>query len=124
MPLIALCFSIALAGLAGIPLLAGFVGKWMIFSAALVTGDLFSIICLAIFLTSTVISLGGYLPVLIKQYYRSSNTEEVFNNPEPVRVSRWLSIPITLLSLLVVIIGVYPSPWINLVIYVIRWMLI
>ncbi len=125
MPLIALCFSIALAGLAGIPLLAGFAGKWMIFSAALVTGDLFSIICLVIFLTSTVISLGGYLPVLIKQYFRSSNTVEVFNSPErPVSVSRWLLIPITLLSLLVVIIGVYPSPWINLVNYVIRWMLI
>jgi len=111
--------------LAGIPLLAGFAGKWMIFSAALVTGDLFSIICLVIFLTSTVISLGGYLPVLIKQYFRSSNTVEVFNSPErPVSVSRWLLIPITLLSLLVVIIGVYPSPWINLVNYVIRWMLI
>ena len=121
MPWIALCFSIGLAGLAGIPLLAGFTGKWMIFSAALATGDLFSILCLVIFLISTVIGLGGYLPVLVKQYI--SSAEPTLNFPSlNGKVSMWLIIPITLLSFLVISIGVFPTPWIDLVNYVMRWM--
>ncbi|MEA3327978.1 MAG: proton-conducting transporter membrane subunit [Chloroflexota bacterium] len=125
MPLVALCFSIALAGLAGIPLLAGFAGKWMIFSVALATGDLFSIIGLVVFLMSTLISLGGYLPVIVKQYQYSDQLENVFvDQASSLKISRWMLVPVALLALMVVIIGFYPGPWINLVDYVIRWMLI
>lgn len=123
MPWTALSFSTALASLAGIPLLAGFTGKWMIFSVALRTGDLFAGICLAIFLVSTVISLAGYLPLLVKQYLPEGD-----GLPMKVRhgaskgVSAWMLTPVLLLSLLLVGIGLYPEPWIDLVSYVARWM--
>jgi NADH:ubiquinone oxidoreductase subunit 2 (subunit N) len=119
------CFSIALAGLAGIPLLAGFNGKWMIFSTAVTAGDRLSIVGLVIFLLSSVISLGGYLPMIVKIFDTPSE-----NLKEPVfllskkRVSNWLLIPVGVLSFLVVIIGVYPTPWISWVEQVINWMVI
>jgi len=125
MPLTALCLSIALAGLAGIPLLAGFTGKWLIFSAALATGDFFAAVCLAVFLTSTLIGLGGYLPAIVKQYLPiEENVSRAEVSKSAIKVSGWMSVPVSFLSLLVVVIGLYPEPWLNLVAYVIRWMLI
>jgi len=120
MPWTALTFSTALASLAGFPLLAGFTGKWLIFSAALRTGDLFAGICLAVFLVSTVIGLGGYLPMLIKQYLPAKqNLSEVFS---PKGVSAWMLAPVMILALLLIGMGLYPAPWIDLVSYVMRWM--
>lgn len=125
LPLVALSFSIALAGLAGIPLLAGFTGKWLIFSAALVTGDVFSVICLVIFMLSSLIGLGGYLPMIVKQYYQIPDQEVQFDlKDQPVLISNWMLLPVGFLSLMVVVIGVYPTPWVNLVDQVMRWMVI
>ena len=125
MPVPAFCFSIAMAGLAGIPLLAGFTGKWLIFSAALTTGDIFAIVCLTIFLTSTLIGLGGYLPALVKQYLPVRGTDVLFNAESgPIAISKWMLVPVVVLSLLVLAIGVYPAPWINWVEQVMGWMLI
>lgn len=125
MPLTAFCFSVSLAGLAGIPLLAGFTGKWMIFSAALATGDLFSAVCLIVFIISTLIGLGGYLPTLVKQYLPSTGDGKLFDKSEgDPSVSRWMLAPVAFLTFLVMIIGIYPSPWINLVEQVMRWMMI
>ena len=121
----ALCFSVALAGLAGIPLLAGFTGKWLIFTAALATGDIFAIITLVIFLISTLIGLGGYLPTLVRQYLPLTESQlaaKILNNP--VKSPGWMLAPVILLALLVVGIGTYPAPWINLVEQVMKWMLI
>jgi proton-translocating NADH-quinone oxidoreductase chain N len=125
MPLAALTFSIALAGLAGIPLLAGFTGKWLLFSTALLTGDVFAVVCLIIFIVSSVISLGGYLPMIVKQYQPDPDAALSRDQVEqPVQISNWMLIPVGVLSLLVIMIGVFPSPWVNLVNQVMHWMLI
>jgi multicomponent Na+:H+ antiporter subunit D len=124
MPLAALSLSIALAGLAGIPLLAGFNGKWLIFSAALMTADAFALVCLAIFMLSSVISLGGYLPMIIKQYQENPQPTLEFEGLSQPEISKWMLFPVGLLSLVVVLIGVYPSPWISLVNQVMQWMML
>jgi multicomponent Na+:H+ antiporter subunit D len=116
----ALAFSTALGSLAGIPLLAGFTGKWLIFSAALQTGEWFAGLCLAVFLASTVIGLAGYLPLLVKQYLPGEGLAAETVSPESV--SGWMLGPVLLLSLLILGIGLYPAPWIDLVAYVVRWM--
>lgn len=123
MPWTAVTFSTALASLAGIPLLAGFTGKWLVFSAALRTGDLFAGMGLAIFLISTVIGLAGYLPLLVKQYLPGHADQTVHpDGGSPQRVSAWMLAPVLLLSLLILGIGVYPAPWIDLIDYVLTWM--
>jgi NADH-quinone oxidoreductase subunit N len=123
MPFPAVCFSIALAGLAGIPLLAGFNGKWMIFATAITAGDIFAISCLVIFMLSSIISLGGYLPLIVKVFDTSSESSKalLFSSSNR-RISNWLMIPVALLSILVVLMGVYPTPWINWIDQVINWM--
>lgn len=122
-PFPSLYFSVALAGLAGIPLLAGFVGKWMIFSAALSSGDIFSIVTLFVFILSSVIGLGGYLPMIVKIY---QPLDEVVGNfdefKKPLRISKWMSVPVTILSLLVIAMGVYPTPWLSWISQVIGWL--
>ena len=124
-PLPALCFSIALAGLAGIPLLAGFTGKWILFSAALTSADIISTVCLIIFLISSIISLGGYLPMIVRIYQLTPESEKRFREvEESVTISKWMLIPVIILSFVVVMLGVFPAPWINLVNRVMAWMAI
>ncbi len=125
MPVIAHILSIAMAGLAGIPLLAGFTGKWLVFSAALLTADVFAVICLIVFMVSSVISLGGYLPMIIKQYQPPTEPGRLFPGcTTPVKVSKWMLYPAEFLAVMTVVIGIYPSPWVNLVSQVMQWMMV
>jgi len=113
LPIPATYLSISLAGLAGIPLLAGFTGKWLTFTAALATGDVFAIVCLMIFLFSTVVGLGGYLPTIVKIFLASPSSEVEVHKTNKIIVSNWMLIPVSLLTILVVMIGIYPTPWID-----------
>jgi len=125
MPFPAVCFSISLAGLAGIPLLAGFTGKWMIFSTAITAGDSFAIVCLVVFLLSSIISLGGYLPMIVKIFDTISGRKiEPGFSASGQRVSNWLMIPAAVLTIGVILMGIYPTPWINWINQVINWMVI
>jgi NADH:ubiquinone oxidoreductase subunit 2 (subunit N) len=106
-PLVAATFTLALAGLAGIPPLAGFAGKWFILAQILRTGDWVTYAGLAVFLANTVLSLAYYLPMIAT----------LFSSPDPaddtagVRISAWMVIPVVVLGLLVLAIGLWPGPW-------------
>jgi F420H2 dehydrogenase subunit N len=115
--------SLALAGLAGIPPLAGFTGKWMVFSSAINVGDVISILGLGIFLLSTVIGLGGYLPMIARQF-QSQDVEEKSDDKHKRRLqpSLWVIIPVWALSALFIIIGFSPAPWLSLIQWIIKWM--
>ena len=121
MPAQALCFSVGLAGLAGIPLLAGFTGKWLTFSAAIAVNDLLAWVGLAIFLISTVIGLAGYLPVLVRQYQPAPNPTPG-PTPEKVHTSSWMTLPIGVLTVMGIFLGLYPNPWMNLIGTLMEWL--
>ncbi len=122
MSLPAVTASIALAGLAGIPLLAGFNGKWLVFSAVLTSSDPLALVGLALFLLSSVIGLGGYLPMLAVQF-RSSNADRsaMAAAHTQVSISVWMALPLISLAALVVLLGVYPSPWLRLINRIMDW---
>jgi len=122
MSLPAVTGSIALAGLAGIPILAGFNGKWLVFSAVLEISDPTALLGLALFLLSSVISLGGYLPMLAVQF-QPSNGDRSDNTDVPVRdrISIWMALPIAGLVALVVLLGVIPSPWLRVIDWIMNW---
>ena len=109
LPLTGICFTLALAGLVGIPPLAGFVGKWLILTEVVAVADVWVIAGIVLFLVNTLISLGYYLPLMI--HVLSPVREAV---PPPPHISRWMNIPVVLLSVLVVMMGVLPNPWIHL----------
>jgi NADH-quinone oxidoreductase subunit N len=71
-PILALCMSVAMLSLAGIPPLAGFFGKYFLFATAIKDGYLW-LVLVAIF--NSLISLYYYLRVIINMY--SSADDEV-----------------------------------------------
>lgn len=121
-PVATTCFSISLMGLAGIPLLAGFTGKWLAFTAALAAQDLFAVLCLVVFLVSSLISLGGYLPNLINQYQKVDQpfSKDPFSNKKPI--SAWMAAPLFGLAGLVFYLGVFPGAVLSILDYLSLWM--
>lgn len=111
-PLTAGLFCVALAGLAGIPPLAGFLGKWQLVVGALETvsarDTIVVSVALVAFILNNLIALGYYLPLMGRLFVRrGAMTDEV---PHGVAVSPWMSVPTLVLAGLVVICGVWPGP--------------
>ena len=82
MPLVAVAFSLALAGLAGVPPLAGFTGKWFIMMGAMRSSDAFGYVGLAVFLLNSLLALGYYLPLIGTLFTPPSPPELVLSKAE------------------------------------------
>ncbi len=104
-PLLAGCLAIFVLSLAGIPPLAGFFGKFVVFAAALKLGGLGGVAgwlaVLAIFMSA--VALYYYL-LILKQAL-------VVNVPKPARIAVPVDAAIALIAaaLLVILFGVFPS---------------
>jgi NADH-quinone oxidoreductase subunit N len=104
-PLLAGCMSIFILSLAGIPPLAGFFGKFYLFSAALGAGGnhgLLWLVALALF--GSLISLYYYLIVL-----KLILVDETAIQPSVVKVDLLSRVSLTLLALLVLVLGITPE---------------
>jgi F420H2 dehydrogenase subunit N len=117
LPLVGVAFSVALAGLAGVPPLAGFVGKWFILTRALHAPDQWVYLALTLFLTNSLLALGYYLP-LIGTLFTPPDTEaqlaeEGSEKRANVQISPWMALPLVILGALVLVIGLYPGPWLG-----------
>jgi proton-translocating NADH-quinone oxidoreductase chain N len=109
LPVTAVCFVIALAGLAGIPPLAGFVGKWLILTETMTGTDFWTYAGVFIFLANTLIGLGYYLPLIAIMF---SPTHP--DNQSNVRTSRWMQVPVIVLAAVIVIMGLSPNIWLKM----------
>ena len=108
LPLVAIAFGIAIANLTGIPPLAGFVAKWLVLRSSLLALDGLAILAGALFLVNSLLSLGYYLPLITTLFMpvdRRSGT--------PIRVSRWMSVPIVLIAGLLIAMGLLPGQWLE-----------
>ncbi|MCC7209655.1 MAG: NADH dehydrogenase [Anaerolineae bacterium] len=104
-PLLALCLSIALLGLGGLPPLAGFMSKWQIFVGGFGTGDAWIQALMVFAALNSVLSLAYYAP-LVNAMYRHEPSPEV-KDGAPLR---WeLLVPVVILAAAVIILGVAPS---------------
>lgn len=103
-PLLALVLLLSLLSLAGIPPLAGFTGKWILFTAAMEKGHWFLVLWAVL---NSVVSLFYYLTLVRHAYLEKAKT------PSPLR----LSAPVTALCLLfffsLILLGVFPAPLIT-----------
>jgi len=108
LPLVAVTFSVALAGLAGIPPLAGFAAKWFILAESITARDLLAYVGVAFFLINSVLALGYYLPLIVK-LFTVPETEEA----ERLRISPWMGVPLLALGALALAIGLQPAPWLR-----------
>ena len=114
MPLVAVAFSVALAGLAGVPPLAGFTGKWFILTNALRSSGALGYVGLVVFLLNSLLALGYYLP-LIGTLFTSPSSPPMGGHEGGgrIRISPWMALPIITLGALVLAIGLYPDPWLG-----------
>src|SRR5438552_11830612 len=108
-PLLAACMAIFMLSLAGIPPLAGFFGKFYLFSAALRAGGnngLLWLVALALF--GSFISLYYYL-IVLKVIFVDQPSTEASLKPEPFMSDLLQQITIVVLAAAVLFFGIMPA---------------
>jgi formate hydrogenlyase subunit 3/multisubunit Na+/H+ antiporter MnhD subunit len=110
LPLVAVAMSAALGGLAAVPPLAGFAGKWFILVNAVRSGEWLAYVGLAILALNSLLALGYYLPLIATLFAPPLHLAQEEGR---IQISLWMAIPLLILGGLVVAIGVYPSPWLD-----------
>tara|TARA_B100000686_G_C16789156_1_gene977378 strand:- start:371 stop:1804 length:1434 start_codon:yes stop_codon:yes gene_type:complete len=104
-PALALCMTVFLLSLGGMPPLAGFVGKFYIFSAALQEGHLALVIIAAL---NSVVSFYYYLKVIVYMYMKDAK-KEIQPSFCP------LTLTVVIIGLLGTLdLGIFPGPVIDL----------
>jgi NADH-quinone oxidoreductase subunit N len=104
-PFLALTLTVAMLSLAGIPLTAGFIGKFYMFSGALAHYQLWLVLIAAV---NAIISIFYYFRVIIAMYFRSAERNEV-------AVPGAFKFVLAVSALITIIIGVYPAFISNLI---------
>ena len=101
-PLLALCLSVSLLSLAGIPLTAGFIGKLYIFQMGAEAG---AWLLLSILIIGSGIGIYYYLRLIFSMTTNPSTSANSTVAPAlPITVS------LIALTILVLVLGIYPQP--------------
>jgi NADH-quinone oxidoreductase subunit N len=102
-PVLALVMTLFLLSLAGVPPTGGFFGKFVLFRAAVERSDLIWLVVAAVL--NSVVSVYYYLRIVVAMYFRE--------RPEPAvgYASPATGVAVALLALLVLLLGIYPSPF-------------
>ena len=105
-PVLAFAMALLLLSLGGIPLLAGFVGKWFLFLSGIYQGQYLLVLLGA---ALSVVSIYYYL-LIIKQMYILPAPEDA----KPIRVGGIAALGLLVIVLMTVAIGIYPLPFLEL----------
>lgn len=111
-PWIAMLFTTALLSLAGIPLTAGFVGKFYILAAGEESARWILVIMLVI---NSAIGLFYYLRIIVAMCAAVPEPEERKQTPLQSSPALLASVAISMVTLALVWFGVYPAPLIRLI---------
>lgn len=103
-PLLALAMLLSLVSMAGIPPLAGFMGKFYIFAGAIKEGLIWLPVAGVLF---SVVSVYYYFGVVKAMYLK----EPI--NSTPIVTSKPLTIGIFISVISIIAIGIYPAPFLN-----------
>ncbi len=98
-PFIAVAMTVALLSMAGIPPLAGFFGKYLVFVQALKNGYV-GLVIVAVF--TSLVGVYYYFRVIIAMYFKAAASEEV-------SVSFSLKLLLSLLVLILFVMGILPD---------------
>lgn len=109
-PILAICLSVVMLSFAGIPPFVGFFAKLMVFSSALDNGFVFLVLIAVI---TSVIGAVYYLGI-IKTMFFDKNEYEKYNLDLNVTLSSYLSAPISILTLLILLFILIPNELLNL----------
>ena len=104
-PYLAAILTIAMLSLAGIPLTAGFIGKFMMFSSVMAQ---YHIVLLLIAVLNAAIAVYYYLKVVVAMYFRTAEGKTILINANYV-------ILFIVTTVLTILIGVYPNCFMELI---------
>ncbi len=104
-PLAALGLSVAVLALGGLPPMAGFMSKWLIFVGGAATQNIPVILLVVFAALNSVLSLGYYAPLVNRMYRR----EPSVSVQEGRSGSAWMAAPIVIMIAIVVVLGLWPS---------------
>jgi NADH-quinone oxidoreductase subunit N len=110
-PVLAACFSLFMFGLAGIPPLAGFFGKYYIFIAA-IQNNLTWLALIGVL--SSLISIYFYLRVVVLIYFQES-TEEF-----KLQISPYSLTAVIICAIFIIVFGLFPDSLMNVIISVVH----
>lgn len=108
MPLLMWCYTIVSLGLIGIPPTGGFVSKWYLAQGALASDiSVFSWLGPVVLLVSALLTAGYLLPLTIQGFLPGADYDyEHLKKNEP---TKWMTIPVLVLTILSVVVGIYPN---------------
>lgn len=108
MPLTMWCYTIVSLGLIGIPPTGGFVSKWYLAIGGL-AGDIgiFRYIGPAVLLISALLTAGYLLPLTIRGFFPGADYD--YNALQKREPARLMTIPILFMTILSVLIGLFPN---------------
>jgi NADH-quinone oxidoreductase subunit N len=106
-PVVAGTFAVFLLALAGIPLTSGFVGKLVVFAAAIEGGALPLVI---VALVASAIAVFFYVRVIVLMFF----SEPAADGPTVAIPSAWTTIGIAVTVALTVVLGILPGPLLDL----------
>ena len=112
-PFVAICMTLFMLSLGGIPPTAGFMGKFYIFNAAIQSG-LISLTVIGVL--NAVISMYYYLKVIVFMYMKEAKLDFSYLTAKPVET---LSISISVLG--VIYFGIFPQTFLNILKEVLRF---
>ncbi len=123
MPVVFFAMTVVSMGMAGIPPFAGFHSKWALATAAVETGNYFSYIGIGALVISALLTT-LYLFALVVRAYFPSKREYPPDYDKKASDPNWLmKSPLLVLSIISIIMGVYPKPFIEFLNYVAQGML-
>ncbi len=100
-PFLAFAMTIAVASLAGIPLTVGFLGKFLVFKAAIAAGQ-WTLISIAI--VAVAAGFYYYIRVIAAMYWQEPNESA------PIVIAPLSRVAILILGAAILILGIYPNP--------------
>ncbi|MBE5319640.1 NADH-quinone oxidoreductase subunit N [Pedobacter sp. MR2016-19] len=104
-PLVALCLTVAMLSLAGIPLTAGFIGKYLMFLNVMTE---YKTLLVAFAILNALVGFYYYFRVIVAMWFKDGAETEL-STPAQYKVVLLVSVAITL------VLGIYPAIILNLI---------
>ena len=112
MPVVFGIFTIASLGLMGVPGLAGFISKWNLATAAVMSDNVMAYVGIGALLISALLTAIYMLSIVIRAFF--PDKEKQLNIPEEARDPGWMMlVPLCIFAIAILIFGLHSAPIVN-----------